>query len=167
MSLLVVIGRPKISPHRSRLPPEIAKELQSTRHFFTGTFTIPLAECGIRAYPPIWMEEREREVVHHFVVMAVEVASSLLVPLDPDPKAIHAQVKVRANSALYPHYVADVPLAVVAMVLRSAHRFKPRREQRSEFQIFFSWLAQCVTQLITETYGSMIRVIDSMIRVID
>jgi hypothetical protein len=67
--------------------------------------------------------------------MAVEVATPLLVTFNPDPKAIHAQIKVRADSALYPHNVADVPLAVVTMVLRSAHRIEPQREQRPKFQV--------------------------------
>lgn len=67
------------------------------------------AKC---AHPPVRVEEREGKVVHHSVGVVISVG----VDLHAHAEALETQVEVRAHSALYAHCVADVLLAVVAVV---------------------------------------------------
>ncbi len=62
------------------------------------------------------MVKREGDAVHHAVGMAALVRRNL----GADAKALHAQVEVRADRALDAHGVADVLLAVIAVVQRPA-----------------------------------------------
>lgn len=63
------------------------------------------------------MKQREGEVIHNFVVMEVAVVG-LLVALRPSSEAVDAQVIVGANCTLDADHIADVPGAVVAVILR-------------------------------------------------
>ena len=68
---------------------------------------------GYRAtHPPVRLVQGEGQVVHKAVCMVIAVGQQL----HPDRKAFQAEVKVWAHGALYPHHVADILLAVVAMV---------------------------------------------------
>ena len=58
------------------------------------------------------MVEREGQIVHNAVRMVVPVCTSL----HPHAETLQAQVVVQAYGALYPHGVADILLAVVAVV---------------------------------------------------
>ena len=64
------------------------------------------------AHPPVGVKQREGEAVHDAVGMAAGVRRDLRA----DAKALQAQVEVRADRALDAYGVADVLLAVVAVI---------------------------------------------------
>ncbi len=67
-------------------------------------------------HPPVGVVQREGEAVHD----AVGVVAAVRRHLRADAEALQAQVEVRAHRALDAHGVADVLLAVVAVVQRPA-----------------------------------------------
>ncbi len=88
------------------------------------------------AHPPVRVEEGEGEVVHHSVGMVISVGMDL----HAHAEALKTQVEVRADSALYAHCVADVLLAVVAVVQRPAG---PHSYASGVIHTLQSFLPQC------------------------
>lgn len=68
-------------------------------------------------HPPVRMEQGEREVVDHSVGVVIPVG----VDLDAHAETLQAKVKVWAHSALYAYCVANVLLAVVAVIQRPVY----------------------------------------------
>lgn len=64
------------------------------------------------AYPPAGMEDREAEIVHNAVAVAVAVA----IDLHTNREALHTQVKIWAVGTLDANIVRDVLVTIVAVV---------------------------------------------------
>jgi hypothetical protein len=74
------------------------------------------------------VEDREAEVVHNFVAVAVAVS----IDLRAHREALHTEVKVSTHCTLDPNVVGYVPLAVVAMIQGPARHGRGAQEGAHE-----------------------------------